>query len=617
MENMQDLMDSFTPKPPCNCHICQSQYRTKEAQRQIQFVYDPSHNEYEDVAKIRSTANDLVASINADRSYLRGLLELHGETLLVRWQRNPAKRKKYLDKQPSLYPRSQPLIDLGTRLAGRKMTEQRSYKSVWLMPNLDRETLQADSARLPKMLYHRIVTPPGDFAPIDNFWIQTSWRPGMFLEKFAEGCISLREADFGAWKDFDKDLVHQGYGYGTPRALLILEAQKTLFSFLRGLCDTILSDVVAAGSITQDCPSPESAVQPDAQTARAKGLSKMEGFAKGIKDIAQSDFGYSQAWTDLSYGRPDSLSLDVLLQIAAVQSAEAQDELWLLQTDIVYLYNRLQYHESHWYHNNPDLKAFLSPTDNESLDCIAFLVTIKPLVQARDWEWIMEQCRRIEKNPNSQNLAGLEALLLEAEEWHRGNLKRFLMKSPAFGNFIKLTGIGRFAHLSSLAKIEIKYDNLIYEDPVGWCLVQLIGDPKDWQVFDHHVVFQHFDKLLHKDPKQRHRIDADMHRCLSDLVAVKQMLTVLELHRPRYGAPSLRGLPWDQPAMHVISHQLLSKSPRLPTEMGLGVFVSPFKKLCPPSGRKNKQWLATRDEAYANLGKLWAKAREEYQAMLS
>ncbi|CAM4851723.1 unnamed protein product, partial [Rotaria magnacalcarata] len=47
--------------------------------------------------------------------------------------------------------------------------------------------------------------------------------------------------NYGLLKDFDHHLVHSGHAYGTPRALLILEAQQKLFAFLRRILSAVLN----------------------------------------------------------------------------------------------------------------------------------------------------------------------------------------------------------------------------------------------------------------------------------------------------------------------------------------------------------------------------------------
>jgi hypothetical protein len=73
-----------------------------------------------------------------------------------------------------------------------------------------------------------------------------------------------------------------------------------------------------------------------------------------------------------------------------------------------------------------------------------------------------------------------------------------------------------------------------YDDPLDWCLSQMLGDVEDKRRFSHAMLFAFFEHYMSKESKQeRARIDEELMRNLSDFVALHEILQQLRLYRPR------------------------------------------------------------------------------------
>ena len=167
-----------------------------------------------------------------------------GPALLKRWQTGEAKRKEYLRKaQPSIYPLSQPLIEIASR--AKKLEEARKHKVANLLPYLNVEDLSKDSNNFIRLLHYRVIFPPQDWVHFDNAQLQPGWKQGCPGEKSAEGCVVMHGDQYATWKDFDRQAVHRGEANGAIRGLVILEAQQILMSFLRKMLAKILGDASA------------------------------------------------------------------------------------------------------------------------------------------------------------------------------------------------------------------------------------------------------------------------------------------------------------------------------------------------------------------------------------
>ena len=626
-KTIRDTCRKLSFQPPCECNICLRQYRTKDDQNIIPWRYfghthDPS-----------CVAQSYAQAIRKDREFLYHKILTSGPALLKRWRNGESRRKEYLIKaEHYIYPCSQPLIDIASRF--KMLQEARKHKPAYLLPYINTEDLSKDSANFIRLLHHRTTFPPQDWVHFDNAQLQPGWKQGGPGEKSAEGSIIVHGEKYGTWIQFDRQAVHRGDAYGAIRGLVILEAQQILMSFLRKMVTTILGDGSASDPpIHQVEKSLGSLTLVPYPHYDLTSCNKWMRFIGAEPHRDQHWLSVASIYTQQPFSAPTYFDIDVIIEIAETKTMEAADELWLLQTDLDYFHDLMKRHEREWLDSVPRMEEVKVFSPKDKMDNIGYIMTVKALIQVRDWQWLLEECmtvKRIMGEPESKThveqplsvwhemaLCGLQYLLQEAQSWYRVSLLK-LFKSQAFQSITEVTAVGKDQRDSWVLGFNFKdYPQLYRKDRIGWCLYNLTKDPKDIFTFERSVVLQHLEKYLETCPRREfERIDQEMYKCISDMAAVERMLSILELHRPNFAY--LAQNPFRQPrqAWQVRSRLSIKPSDMTCAQMNLGSTLESSAKFPMPMGKRDEQWLAQRDRAQQNLNDLWKKARLTYQSML-
>ena len=94
------------------------------------------------------------------------------------------------------------------------------------------------------ILCHRTTAELGHWIDFDDSKLQEGLKYGRLVENTAHGCVQLHGPSLGTIKDFDADSVHYRLFHSAPRAILILDAQGTLFAFLCHIAVTLSTTIV-------------------------------------------------------------------------------------------------------------------------------------------------------------------------------------------------------------------------------------------------------------------------------------------------------------------------------------------------------------------------------------
>lgn len=241
-----------------------------------------------------------------------------------------------------------------------------------------------------------------------------------------------------------------------------------------------------------------------------------------------------------------------MIEIAETKAMEAGDELWLLQTDLDYFHELMKRHEREWLDSVPRMEEVKKFSPKDKMDKIGYIMTVKVVIQARDWQWLLEQCQTVKGKmiqPEARTrvgeplpveyeraLCGLQYLLRKAQSWYQDSLSRLFLKSQAFRSITEVTAIGKDYRDSWTLGFEFKdYSQLYRKDRLGWCIYNLSKDADDKYTFERSVVLQHLEKFLETCSRQEtERIDQEMYKCISNMAAVERMLSILGLHRPNF-----------------------------------------------------------------------------------
>lgn len=623
MEQLAAVMRERKFKPPCECYHCLRQYRTLDQQDLIPFVY-LGH-----VKDAASLAKSYIRSIESDRAFRLQKISEAGLSILNRWRAGVGKRKAFLEKaKPDLYPKRNPLVDIPSCV--EQLRHQREYRMGYMLPYLNVDDLSGDPTKFIGLLLHRANCIPESWVPFDHAMLWSGWKQCIFAEKSADGCIIMHGDHFGNWSTFDPIAVHRNDACGAPRALLILESQQTLMKFLRDLTTIILDG--ADPSKSSKTPDNLTSTDPATDVTASRELQVCTEWLQFLNADQKKDrpwLSFGAMFSDQPYSAAPTFDIDTMIDIAENQANEAQDELWLLQTDLEYFHDRSRYHEATWFDKIEKGSYRQNTTAKQKFDNIGFIMTIKVILQARDWQWLLDECHNVKQELQRSEseicpgrplpkeyeraLGSLEMMLRKALAYHQLNLKRFLVRSPAFSKVFKVSGTAKHQHLGTAFIVELRdYTTLHRDDRIGWCLFQLTADFDEKHVFEPSAVLQYLDDFLDNCPrKEAERIDQEMQRCISELAAITRMMKLLDLHRPSFR------LPGPDILQETRAWQVVNKlGIMLSAEKGLGSLINPVNQFRMPTGRKDEKWLARRDIAHSSLRNLWAKARDAYQRVL-
>ena len=89
--------------------------------------------------------------------------------------------------------------------------------------------------------------------------------------------------------------------------------------------------------------------------------------------------------------------IDKMIEIAETKAMETGDELWLLQTDLDYFHDLMKHHEREWLDSVPRMEEVKQFSPKDKMDNIGYMMTVKVVIQARDWQWLLDQCQTVKE----------------------------------------------------------------------------------------------------------------------------------------------------------------------------------------------------------------------------
>ena len=608
-------------RPPCECQYCQLQYGNHRSTCGVDLTYI-GHVDWETIAVL---AHMDMESIRRDIEKMRLMVETRGDLLADRWCRNRTVRKKILLRvNERLYPTRSPLLRQMSPISDLRPEDISKKVVTWLLPYLNVENLVEDASNLPKLIHHRINSEPADWVPFDNVQLYEAWRHGLVPECSAEGCIKMYGKEMGTWQPFNSDEVHRAEAYGAPRALLILTAQVSLLAFL-GMVMTEILETPSPGSKTSSAASASSSAS---DLAIIEGGKWTEIIGAGPKS-AKSSFG--AFFAKQPFAEPPRFDINVLLDIAESQVAEAHDELWLRQTDPEYFMEVAKRYNAQAPHHHPGIKKMGLYGKNEETNDLARFMTLNPVNRWRDWQCILEECQAVKHKMDAcEQTICLGKPLPSEIEWALGYLSAMINKFRQKGRkelalrFVMSVPFS-YGYLCDNARLPTHHywdvgdgKRLFQEDPVGWCIWRLLDQPQGEPEFDCSLTFQLLDEVLRcRSRKELERIDHEIYRCLLDNLALEQMWNLLQYHRPQFRLPDDTDFSRESSQGWQIVSKLDEAKPLLMTMDQIGAAMSSLSKSRMPQGKRDGEWVARRDVAHRALSDLWKAASDYHEKYLN
>ncbi|KAL3447879.1 hypothetical protein BJX65DRAFT_307556 [Aspergillus insuetus] len=149
-------------------------------------------------------------------------------------------------------------------------------------------------------------------------------------------------------------------------------------------------------------------------------------------------------------------------------------------------------------------------------------------------------------------------------------------------------------------------------DPLDWCLVQMLGEPDNQKGFNHAMLFAMLHEHLASNPSERNRLDEVVYQVLSDLSTCHEMLLAVRLHRPQNKPRTLTETKpsEDRPAWKWL-RSCKESEPAFARLNGIGgSLVRDFYLAKAPTGPKTVAWLAQFRPLHSAIEKFWERMRD-------
>jgi hypothetical protein len=189
-----------------------------------------------------------------------------------------------------------------------------------LVPWLDTENLKTDPMKFWALLHARTKYDIDDWFIFDLDQTFLGWSKGGYVVEYADCSVVMYGTRHGEVVPRNAEAAHRWEIIGFPRAQVVLKAQGLVMQLLRGIVEDILEGVEGTGAEWTELTS--------------------AGFHRTGENEAWSVF------TNQGFSEPPLFKIDRLLEIWKTKLAEAEDNMWLLQTDPAYLLRAVQQERS-------------------------------------------------------------------------------------------------------------------------------------------------------------------------------------------------------------------------------------------------------------------------------
>ena len=600
--------------PPCECVECQTGFYTAEVQCQPPFSY--CRHLSDDTA--RGIISSYVKQTQESRARLTGWLTSHADALMQRWKKQSQGKRRILlnDVAPDLEEKPwvhfrYSYMDERNVFLSRNQTRRRQL----LLPWLSVEALKTNPNMLFALLNYRTRFSPQDWAAFDCRQIDLSWARGWLDVDYSAICIVMYGPRYGDFVDWEAGAAHRGDILGFPRARLVVEAQAYLMETLCKIVEKILDGFIYT------------------QTVRTKKWTELittEGFTR------TGEIEHWSVYTNQAFSAPPILDIGYLISLAKTRLDAMGDHLWDLQCDGAYMRRHIK--------SLVDTKTY-KEVSNTLAGAFLFSSFDSEVFNYYWWRWIEIECRHVEDMhkkfgdsactgqplPVQYNraLGALESVLVDQIKYRTTALIEIL---PAAAGFSKYWSIECSAdqccadHPETCADLSrnVPHDTKksLAEDPLDWCLMQILCEPDYEGSFDRAMLFAFLhDQLATATFKERARLDQVIYRRLSDISSCHEMLIRVRLHRPHNGQIMREELiesedreVWKR--LKKLKVRAGSRQPAVSSQakinMGLALIENFYhKKSC--DGPKDMKWVRQSQASRAALENFWATMRAVFK----
>lgn len=538
--------------PPCDCMQCHQQLRSTYWQGRKLNTYTEALSDSE----AQSKATAFLETTSRHIQYLRNQYSRNGDTILKRWKKSSKKRSSYLlSVEPDLYPYECPNGHLLQNFAEKHLASKArgevdsdisqgsvrlGFRNACLLSYLNLEALSNDPAKFLNLLYNRSHYTPEQWASYDNYLLIKEWEIASINTVYNGNCIVMHGEDFGKLTPWNEQGAHDWTTIGFPRAILVLEAQAKLLSFLQAVVEKLVEGQERV-EMSSNCKNFEKALQ--------LGLIMSNETSRGGE--------LASVYLNQASSSPPIFVTQDLLSIVKTRLNLHADHLWLLQTDTSYIrrYVTIISGSNFGETLNRYFKTASAAIEMYQDAVIywswaALVEEIQGLLNVRStYEGSILSGKPLPK-PYVHALVSLEALLEDQIGRRAKHLNDILPDRPGFHQKWEHKQHSRLQTMAVDSKRRDDNESIFKifsEDRLEWCLLMIanvnIDGPEetsehtpryDYAMFfaalEHHLIQSH--KAGNKE--ELARVDEFLYAEVTDIAALYQLLTSLRLHQPRW-----------------------------------------------------------------------------------
>ncbi|KAF7936732.1 hypothetical protein BELL_0162g00170 [Botrytis elliptica] len=637
-------------EPPCECSECVQQFLSQKVQEH-QTTYSFALSDVEAQQK----AGGFATEISRNLVYLRQQCQTNGDSIIKRWKKKSRNKREALlrDIDPNLYPHRWPLAHLNKAFQATLPSDywisaditpsryMREYRNACLLPYINLEGLIENPVMFLSLLQTRTQHSPEQWAPYDNFILDKHWDMGSLALDYNSHSIILAGSAYGTLTQWKSGEAHRWTSVGFPRAILILEAQAHLLSFLRSTVERILGSTIGY--------SMESQISSFDEISKC-GSMTLNGRFDHIP-------GTASCYLDQPFSAPPIFDINSLLNIAKTREAVQGDHLRFLQTHPLYARRYIELAMT------SNLGKELKNYDNFII--ASSILLIQDMVMFWSWGWIVDEVEKLKNLQITLNesldplkplskaydaaLGSLEALLLDQIRRRSKYLGDLL---PMYLREYKLTTISsNHGTFPAWQRRHTVSHPEFSKDRLDFCLALLLLDTSSdikleevspltpamiFAMLEEHLAKCHETKNF----KELARLAETVYAVVSSLAAMYQMLEMVRLHcsrAKRREAEEVAKLElargWRYIEKHLEDQYLLtnynnvtglpdeiipmgeSQSQRIRAEKLLADPTKIFMETPKPTGtRLSQQWVDNGEQQRKALSQIWVqvRARHEY-----
>ena len=620
LEQHSSLPDRHVQLPhtftECSCLECSRQY-FQGLYKQTEPVTPLTDS---NAAKLLQTYKE---SALADKAWLEKQIDERGTTLV-----NILAKRKNLQQWKQLFREFFPQHHqggwsmLGCLLDSKdqEWQEHEDSEKFGLMFYLSVNDLAEDRLRFLSLLQARISYGLDEWAMFAYQESKTFCQIHQWRSKLNRHCVVMHGSDFGKLVPCDADRAHRRDIMGYPAAETVLYVQKEIFKFLRA----IVTKLVAGRSSLSGRQKWDERVQSNFQERRN---------LEALSEVRTRPFS-----------RPLELDIDHLVAISKSKAEEAEDVLWLMQTDPYYFQNEIR----SWC--TSEAARWLGK--DVSYGFAHRTIPTGPMVRALIWGWLYEECIHVQEVqrqycgqmtegralPGAFNTALSSLRDLAGQAWKYFAQERNLMPaSYQFEGSFDTSPLSQHEYSGAVERHsgqflmgdEVKGMALqgrqtssprdtSFDDRLLWC--SLWVSDEEVQNNKYGWLYGYMDDWGNRSNKrsEKPRLETYILLHISDLATAFDILNCVSNGRPNASFVPREAMIKCNSARHAWRTWLVDKdrSPIIHNDNLVGL-IKEIGELKLPRGKKNQLYLDRFNVAHDTMARFWEEARAHQRRFLS